>query len=346
MFASTPSDSPGCGRSRWPQFDLPLLFEIVAGAALAVALVVELGPLGAGILVVAVYVLFVIAFVCNGWLKRKFSSVEIVVVVVIGAMLAALLLPVAHIGYSRTTACRSNLRNFGLALSAYHVKHGCYPPAVVNDAAGNPMHGWQVFLQPLLERVSFFERYDLNQSWDGPTNASIAAIDTDYAACASMAGKPGATSYFVVTGRGRWADNVAPRLKDMPDGPEQTILVVETHMVAIAWTQPRPLTVDEFLELARSEKLSVHKYQRHDWAPWRDGVHVLMADGEMRVLRADLDQRTWRALLTPAGGETIDLDRFVISLELPVLRMLLLTAVYVLIITWRHWPPGHARAAA
>ena len=352
MSTSSPSDveTPPVRRRHWlPQFDLPLLFEIVAGAALAVALCVELGPQGLGVMVVAANVLLLSAYVCNERVRRKFKLVEFLVVMAIGSILAALLLPPIQSAMSggKSERCRNNLRTIGLTLLEYHEVYGSFPPAVVNDPAGNPMHGWQVLLQPLFGGWDLYERYDLTQPWDGPNNQPLASINGQYMACDSMMGGPGATRYFFVTGQGRWADNQPPRLEDMKDGAEQTILVVESHTVAAAWSQPRPLTVDELLAQARSGQLAVHHYRpRHEWAPWRDGLHVLMADGNVRVLRPDLDERTWRALLTPAGGETIDLDDVLLTQgELPVPRMLLLTAGYVLIVSWRHWRPRRFRTS-
>ena len=329
-----------------PQFDLPLLFEIVAGAALAIALCVELGPLRAGILVVVAGVPLFIAYARSKWVQHKFTMVEILAILALAALGAAVLMPMAQVDISArfTPTCRGHLRAIGLALRMYHDKHGCYPPAVVNDGMGNPMHGWQIFLQPMMDEVNLFERYDFNQPWDGPNNRPMAAVIANHMTCWGMT-TSGRTSYYLVTGRGRWADAHAPRLQEITDGPEQTILVVEANRVAAFWTQPRPLTVDEFLEQSRSGQLATHYYRRHEWAPLREGRHVLMADGEMRVLRADLDERTWRALLTPAGGERIDLDRVVIPQELPILRMLLLTAGYVLIVSWRRWGPRRFRTS-
>src|SRR5687767_9517085 len=98
VSTSSPSDvesPPVHNLPRWPQFDLPLLFEIVAGAALAVALVVELGPLRAGILVVVAGVTFFIAYARSKWVQHKFTMVDILAILALAAFSAAVLMPMA-----------------------------------------------------------------------------------------------------------------------------------------------------------------------------------------------------------------------------------------------------------
>src|SRR5437762_9103935 len=49
--------------------------------------------------------------------------------------------------------CKSNLRNIGIALYAYHEDYGCFPPAFSVNADGRPMHSWRALLVPYLRDV-------------------------------------------------------------------------------------------------------------------------------------------------------------------------------------------------
>lgn len=73
--------------------------------------------------------------------RRAFTLVEILVVLAVVGLLAAILFPVfsrVRAG-ARTSTCTSNLRQIGLALSLYKTDHrGLYPPCVALKVSGGP----------------------------------------------------------------------------------------------------------------------------------------------------------------------------------------------------------------
>ena len=64
--------------------------------------------------------------------KQAFSLIELLVVIAIVAILAALLLPAVHQTKesAKSAACKSNLRQQGIALQIYADDHGFYPPSI------------------------------------------------------------------------------------------------------------------------------------------------------------------------------------------------------------------------
>jgi prepilin-type N-terminal cleavage/methylation domain-containing protein/prepilin-type processing-associated H-X9-DG protein len=84
--------------------------------------------------------------------KQGFTLIELLVVIAIIAILAALLLPslqrAKEAGY--TAVCKSNLRQYGLALKMYVEDFKAYPPAVTNDSHFDVSIWWPVGLEPYL----------------------------------------------------------------------------------------------------------------------------------------------------------------------------------------------------
>src|SRR5271167_4412008 len=88
--------------------------------------------------------------------RHGFSLIEVIVVVGIIGLLAALLLPAVQAAResARSTQCFNNLRQLGIALHNYHDAHSCFPPAVVwNGGPGEPL-GEDLFPVGAIDRVA------------------------------------------------------------------------------------------------------------------------------------------------------------------------------------------------
>ena len=98
--------------------------------------------------------------------SRGFTLIELLVVIAIIGVLIALLLPAVQASReaARCTACRTNLRQMGIALHHYHDAHGCFPPAYLGNLAdwSGPHWSWSAFILPYLEQQPLYELLGIN----------------------------------------------------------------------------------------------------------------------------------------------------------------------------------------
>lgn len=128
--------------------------------------------------------------------KRGFTLIELLVVIAIIGLLVALLLPALSMVMeaARRMRCQSNLKQFGVAMKAYHATHECYPPgilisvpptnslAVLNDAntdgnTGFRMNGLSSLL-PYFDQKALQELYNTDRNWwNQPVTVATTKVD-------------------------------------------------------------------------------------------------------------------------------------------------------------------------
>lgn len=205
---------------------------------------------------------------------------------------------------ARRVQCRNKLKQIGLALHNYHEIFGCFPPAYTVDAQGKPMHSWRALILPYTEYAQDEDTYDFSQPWDSPDNLAFANKSTAYImyTCPSeFDQEKHNTNYVMLVGPNAFADGSTSRKQeDISDNLDTTIAVVEMSRSGILWTEPRDLNVEEMSDKLndpdRPGPRSEHAY----------GLHVLFADGSTTYLIETIDQKTFRAMTTIAGGEDVE----------------------------------------
>lgn len=117
----------------------------------------------------------------GGELRRAFTLVEVLVVMAIVGLVAAMLLPAVQAGReaSRRAQCASQLRQVGLALAQYESLRGVFPAAFTR----RPDHNVLTFLLPHLEQQTVYDRFDLASDWSAAANRAARDVDLGVFVC-------------------------------------------------------------------------------------------------------------------------------------------------------------------
>lgn len=216
-----------------------------------------------------------------------------------GLVLPALLLPAVQQAReaARRTQCKNNLKQIGLALHNYHDTFKAFPPAVIADESGKPMHSWRVLILPYIDQAPLYAQYNFSEPWDGPNNSRLLASMPPVYACPSHPGGPGNTStaYAGVFGEQCVFQGTTPvGIMDITDGTSNTIMVGEATQANIPWMKPQDIDITAHPALGDRDGFSSYH---------TGGVNVLMCDGAVQFLAQSINPQTLKALFTRNGGE-------------------------------------------
>lgn len=219
-------------------------------------------------------------------------------------ILIALLLPAVQAARSAAYQSQSmnNMKQIGVAMHNYHSVHGCFPPAVVYDEQGHPMHSWRVLLLPFLDGgEALYDQYDFDQPWDSATNqALLEQIPHAYRSVPAI--DDSTTGYVVIGGRETmFPPDGATRVQDVTDGLSNTILTVEQFNSGIPWTEPRDLDF-ETMDLVIGDSSA-----NGPRGSLSGKAHLGMADGSvLRLSDDEVNAESLKSMITPAGGDWRD----------------------------------------
>jgi hypothetical protein len=205
----------------------------------------------------------------------------------------------------------NNLKLVGSAVVNYAEVYRHLPPAAQLGKEGRPLLSWRVLLLPFLEYENIYFKFKLDEPWDSLTNKPLLEnMPSVYARSPfQRVDPPGMTHFRVFVGPGTAFEGGKLRWSAFPDGPANTITVVEATE-AVPWTKPDDLVFNPAeplpplgTGLTMSSKLFGYRY-----GP-KAGFLAAFGDGSVRFINSSVNDATLRALITRNGGEAVDLSK-------------------------------------
>ncbi len=135
------------------------------------------------------------------------------------------------------------LAKLGLAMLEHHRKTGRLPARAITGPDGKPLLSWRVALLPYLGEKELYKQFHLDEPWDSDHNRPlIARMPAVFRTLDGDESTP-TTAYQVFWGKDTvFYGKLGKRLRDLKDGPEQTILVVDAGR-RVPWTKPEDVHV-------------------------------------------------------------------------------------------------------
>ena len=195
-----------------------------------------------------------------------------------------------------------NLKQLALAAHNFHDTNNRMPPWAIHGKDGKPLLSWRVAVLPYLgkDAEELYKQFKLDEPWDSDHNKKLIEKMPRVFKHPRAGDKPGLTRYQGFVGSGMALDP-DPRVRvslagTFKDGTSNTLLYAEAAE-AVEWTKPADMTYDAKKPLPKL------------YDGWKDkGCVTAFADGYVRFIKAATAEETLRALITPSGGEVVQLD--------------------------------------
>ena len=235
----------------------------------------------------------------------RFGLRSLLIFVTVVCVLCGLLIPAFRASgeANRRIQCRNNLRQIYLGLLNYHDMYNCFPPPIVADSLGRPLHSWRVLLMPFMSGYDFYFKYDFSQPWNSPKNMAVAAAHPwlgESFGCPADAkdGKKGETSYMMIVGSQTAANwGVAGPLSETTEKLRDFILVAEVADSGVFWTEPRDLNLDQMsFRVNDKDRPSISSHHVR-------GAMALFADGRVELFDESTSPEKLRGLLTGTASK-------------------------------------------
>lgn len=227
------------------------------------------------------------------------------VMVVIGAVLIALLLPAVQQARTaaRTVQSKNNLKQIGLAMHNYYDVYNMFPPGGIYASNDEPYNAWMTSILPFVEQVSLYNQIDFNQPWTASNNQPFfkmvipTFLNPNIGPEVSLVGGGFGASHYAANSQ-VLKNNGSVRFDKMTDGTSNTILGGEVSGGFMAWGDP---------ENRRDPANGFGTAPDQFGGPGTGGgtVSMLLADGSVRLISENVNLQVLKALATPGGGETV-----------------------------------------
>ena len=192
-----------------------------------------------------------------------------------------------------------NMKELALAMTNMHDAYDQISPIPQIIKDGKPLWSWRVQILAYIERDNLYvEFFKKKEPWDSEYNKKLLEkMPEIFAPVTGKTKEKYTTHYRMIDGGGALLDGIKKiTLKDITDGAANTIMFVEAEE-PVLWTKPDELIYDPKKPLPKFGGL------------FKDGFHVAFADGTVRFIKKDTDEKLIRALITRAGGEKVDLNK-------------------------------------
>ncbi len=192
----------------------------------------------------------------------------------------------------------NNLKQLGLGIISCADDNKGRMPMNIADKDGKPLLSWRVAILPYIEQEKLYKEFKLDEPWDSEHNKKLVEKMPQLYAPIRVKAKAGETYYQVFFGEGAlFGPKQQPRFPaSIPDGTANTALVVEAGK-AVVWSKPEDIPFNMKNPLPKLGGLF-------------DGdFHVVLCDGSVMRIKKDFDETEMKHLITPAGGEILDLDK-------------------------------------
>ncbi|MFT5304446.1 MAG: hypothetical protein ACI87E_004914 [Mariniblastus sp.] len=197
------------------------------------------------------------------------------------------------------------------AMASYVDTHKCFPPVgMVNQSEdGLPAQfNWRIGLLTSLGEQELYDRFDFTQAWDSPENLAVASdipevfaeVEVEFLGDADQRIISNETRWHVVGGKlGLYRDDRQPKMSDVTDKPARSAVVVEgAKNTAVVWTEPGKFAADTVV----LERFGVDS---------EGGILFANADFKVKIIQRDSEKL--KSVLTPDGGEQLQLTDFIKS---------------------------------
>jgi hypothetical protein len=220
-------------------------------------------------------------------------------------VLVGLLLPAVQSAREagRRNMMQNNLKQVLMAMHMHVAARDAFPPQAICDPEGKPLLSWRVMLLPYLGEEALFKEFHLDEPWDSEHNRPLVTrmpvVFADPSAD-PQAVAAGLTTVQVLTGGNTLfaVPDQGVHLRDITDGMSNTLLIVEAMPDrAVPWTKPADVAFDPERPLDGIGN------------PRRSGGVFLggLCDGSVHAFNPDVDPDVFKAVVTPAGGEPVQL---------------------------------------
>jgi len=276
--------------------------------------------------------------------RGAFTLVELLVVIAIIGILVGLLLPAVQAcrEAARRASCTNNLMQLGIAAHHYEFDHEHLPAGVINptgpirhEAFGQHV-SWTVLLLPYLEEPAAARQFQLDAGAYAEVNRAVRMHLVPVLGCPSnpfitnLQDEPISSYAGCYNGEEAPIDqgnngllflNSAIRYSEILDGTTYTLLFAEklSGRDALTWVSGTSATLRNTGTLVRSFDYS--KLAREGELPKNDdplvsggfasahpgGMNCVLADGSVRFLSFNVDEKTLQAMGNRQDGQLIEL---------------------------------------